>query len=1159
MDFADTQNVKDVKAIQADAVDDTKSSASCHAGASKLFSTSTSPCKLPVPANVVARILAFVGVGKANSIAKQHGPAYELVPATATIVSATAATRSEFPLDGRLQASSSVAASALPHVSAGVAGVAPLAHEHTSSAASSVAAIGASAAGAGAVASTAWHGAGCHRSRSCSRSRSPREHAATASTLPTTALPPKTLAATESEKASTSTRPTASLAKGDRVWVWSASTQRWFSDGEVLRVGEDGSVTVRYNDAQPSAKLIPAKVVQKYVKRRSRLSAGGGSTVSTGGAACGGNTANACDSHGEKTCVTDPALAVAKAAEAVAAEKAAEKAADAAAAKAAEGALAAALARATATTQVKQELTSNDAQNGLQRTVDGGLGTPTGLSVAALFLQPPPDSQGQEPRAPPRPSNLRKTASKWLLKDPALRPSFVPGAKASTTRRDTTMVAAEADTARTGIFSGCSVLVSHLGGADMSTARRRLLCNRVSEAGGCVAETWSREVTHLVVIAHLSRAALRDAYRGARRGSCFRGVVTDSWLCDSLASNRRLPEDRYLWKCPVKVKVELEPSAPESECLPHTSLPRTRTTFQRRLSFSKGGDSKRRKTGGEGGGSRFAFKEGDWNCPECGAHNFKSRGKCWKRECSGARLGDDNAQVRSAEELAKDEDWSCPVCGSSNFKMREACYRFHCSGRRPEESSNNEFHRLGGDEDRDGGLKLAGNGTRPPGEPGSSHSAASVGATGIGSSLPPDELRERIVEEFRICGEGFAARGDNWRSWQYKKAVQLVMAANDFGAEDLEQLGLTANFIKKCEDIRRQGCLEQATAFRKDEDTAALAELTQIHGVGAKLAQTWLKLGVRSVVDARARADTLPSSAGVGVATGLSHAQRTGLELVEDQKVPTARAEVERLAALVRREAVLLGLGDTVVPCGGYRAGQVLCKGVHLVVAVEGGECDVAGAARRMLAALQDVGIVVADLGRGGVGIGASSRTVPQPETEDVGASGGGTVAGGAPPTAHVMHLVARGIPDTDTERPRFRRLDLVVCAKVSLPFVTMQWTGSDSGLFNRELRRVAAFRGLHLGTTFLCRAERVFIRGMNVGEIARCGKAIRCDDEREVFEALGLPYREPQDRKVDAEMLAEVARAAKQASSCRLAVKAELDRTMLLKTEPLSEAAEPV
>ncbi|CAJ1368610.1 unnamed protein product [Effrenium voratum] len=171
-------------------------------------------------------------------------------------------------------------------------------------------------------------------------------------------------------------------------------------------------------------------------------------------------------------------------------------------------------------------------------------------------------------------------------------------------------------------------------------------------------------------------------------------------------------------------------------------------------------------------------------------------------------------------------------------------------------------------------------------------------------------------------------------------------------------------------------------------------------------------------------------------------------------------------------------------------------------------------------------GIVVADLS--GASIAAPTRV---PGDDDPALS------------AQACLCVVRGSP-SEAEPMRYRRCDFVFCRDASLPFVTLQWTGSDGGLFNREMKRIAALRGLHLSNTYICKADRT-AQGRQVGEITRAGAKILCKDEREIFEMLGLPYRPPERREVDAELLEAVEEAARQAPEALRLVKMELARRL--------------
>jgi len=400
----------------------------------------------------------------------------------------------------------------------------------------------------------------------------------------------------------------------------------------------------------------------------------------------------------------------------------------------------------------------------------------------------------------------------------------------------------------------------------------------------------------------------------------------------------------------------------------------------------------------------------------------------------------------------------------------------------------------------------------------------SAGESGWGVFSSPDDLRAKIVEEFRTCAAAWAVRGDKWRSWQYKKAEQLVaQLRGTLQREELSHSGLTPKFVQKCQEIREKGSLQQAEGFRKDADVHSLLEMTRIHGVGPALAQTWLRCGARSIADVRLRVDSLPGTAG-GPATGLTKAQRLGLRFVDDFQVPISRSEVERVHCAVQRAAEAANCLATVVPCGAYRRGDVLCSGMTLVVCVDG-DGPVESDAAAYLLAMESGGVIVADLSNNAP---HSPKPVRVPGDDDPTGS------------AQACLCVVRGCP-IEGEPMRYRRCDFVFCRRAGLPFITLQWTGSDGGLFNREMKRIAALRGLHLSHTYMCKADREGARGRQVGEICRAGAKMECADERAIFAALGLAYRPPERREVDAELLAAVEEAAREAPEALRQVKLEL------------------
>lgn len=109
--------------------------------------------------------------------------------------------------------------------------------------------------------------------------------------------------------------------------------------------------------------------------------------------------------------------------------------------------------------------------------------------------------------------------------------------------------------------------------------------------------------------------------------------------------------------------------------------------------------------GGYGGaaGSRQSWRQGDWECDRCRAHNFATRGRCYacgvdKAPERGYRdrgdrgygdrgmggggggygdrgMGGGGGGSDRGAPAFKPGDWNCPDCSAHNFASRQACYK----------------------------------------------------------------------------------------------------------------------------------------------------------------------------------------------------------------------------------------------------------------------------------------------------------------------------------------------------------------------------------------------------------------------------------------------------------------------------------------------------
>merc|ERR1719334_1456924 len=96
-----------------------------------------------------------------------------------------------------------------------------------------------------------------------------------------------------------------------------------------------------------------------------------------------------------------------------------------------------------------------------------------------------------------------------------------------------------------------------------------------------------------------------------------------------------------------------------------------------------------------GAGPNIGFKPGDWLCPNpaCSAHNFASRGLCFK--CSTKRPAWEGSSsgpgLAAASNNSRPGDWNCPQCQTMNFASRTSCFK--CQKAKPNGSTM--YHKEG--------------------------------------------------------------------------------------------------------------------------------------------------------------------------------------------------------------------------------------------------------------------------------------------------------------------------------------------------------------------------------------------------------------------------------------------------------------------------------
>jgi len=258
--------------------------------------------------------------------------------------------------------------------------------------------------------------------------------------------------------------------------------------------------------------------------------------------------------------------------------------------------------------------------------------------------------------------------------------------------------------------------------------------------------------------------------------------------------------------------------------------------------------------------------------------------------------------------------------------------------------------------------------------------------------------------------------------------------------------------------------------------------------VGLHTARQWLGKGCRTVNDVRQQASEL----------GLNSDQLIGLRYFEEFRQRMPRSEASEIVDVVRTAAArLYGSSLRMEPCGSFRRGAATCGDVDFLFTLEEGqrEQESLHSEGEILARIvAELGSYLTDHLKGGL----------WNEEQQHKAS---TYFGVFQLRPCMLH----------------RRIDLKVYPRSEWPFALLSFTGS--GHFNRSMRLYARRAGFSLSDRNIRPANHA--RGVGRGVTIWTGPPIdtfQFLDERDIFSFLGLTYREPHEREVNAAWQEEIA-----------------------------------
>ncbi|XP_078421143.1 DNA polymerase lambda [Cetorhinus maximus] len=317
-----------------------------------------------------------------------------------------------------------------------------------------------------------------------------------------------------------------------------------------------------------------------------------------------------------------------------------------------------------------------------------------------------------------------------------------------------------------------------------------------------------------------------------------------------------------------------------------------------------------------------------------------------------------------------------------------------------------------------------------------------------------------ITDKLEVLAAAYTHQGDKWRALGYAKAINALKSYQKPVASFQEACkipGIGKGMAEKIREILESGHLRKLDYI--SESVPVLETFSNIWGAGVKTAQMWYQQGFRTLDDIHTKAS-------------LTKQQTIGLKHYHDFLDRMPRDEAAKIEKTVSDMAHSINPTLIAMACGSYRRGKPTCGDVDVLITHPDGKSH-RGVFNKILAGLRDTGFLTNDL-------------VSQEDS------------GNQKKYLGVCRLPGPG--------HRHRRLDIIVVPYSEFACALMYFTGSAH--FNRSMRALAKTKGMSLSEHSLnCHVLR-----MGSAKIST-GVTISTTSEQDIFEQLGLPYREPCER----------------------------------------------
>lgn len=316
-----------------------------------------------------------------------------------------------------------------------------------------------------------------------------------------------------------------------------------------------------------------------------------------------------------------------------------------------------------------------------------------------------------------------------------------------------------------------------------------------------------------------------------------------------------------------------------------------------------------------------------------------------------------------------------------------------------------------------------------------------------------------ITDKLQVLATSYANSKDQWRALGYKKAIASIKNYHK-KLETWEECSslpyVGERLAKKIWEIVQTGHLRRLDHV--DPKQEALNLFAGVWGAGPTTAEAWISQGLKTLEDLKNHGK-------------LTRQQEIGLKYYDEFLERMPREEASKIEEVVKKAALHINPGLEAFACGSYRRGKQTCGDVDVIVSHPDGKSH-EGVMAKLLESLKSTGFLTDDL----------------------------TLADNG------QHRKYLGVCQLPGENTKHRRLDIIVVPYNEWACSLLYFTGSD--YFNRSMRLLAKKNGMSLSEHSLNKgvirkgSEKIFE-----------GTPLPVFTEKDVFDYLGLEYREPHER----------------------------------------------